>query len=167
MSYEEVRQKYRDIAEIRIIYYLAVVAVDEDVAGVDISVDNAGGVGVEILEAFENLIRPFLNCFQRNVRVALTVFSQISRRADFGDEIEGVALDIRPHVIKGDDIFVAKRSEELHLGVETFDGSLVVHEGLQADLVPCNFDSFFVIESPIHFLHGTHAKKIRVTAVSP
>jgi len=84
--------------------YLAVVAIDEDVAAVEVAVDDAGAVGVEVVETLQDLARPLLERLDGDVAVAVAVLAEAPGGADLGDEIEHAGIAVQPHLVEADDV---------------------------------------------------------------
>lgn len=134
--------------------YLADVAIDKDIATVEVSVDDARLVSVEIIQAFENLFRPLLQSPHRDVSVLLPVLSEVPGGTDLGDEVQGVVSLVSPHLIEGDDVTVLKVLEQPDLRVKPLCHGWIVGKTSQFNLVPSHLDAFFLVKGSVDFLDG-------------
>ena len=66
--------------------------------------DDTGLVIVQIVQSFQDLLRPLLQRLDRNLPVFLPVLSQITGGTDLGDEIQSIVLIVAPKMIKRDRI---------------------------------------------------------------
>lgn len=133
------------------------VAVDEDVTAVQVSVDDAGVVGVQIMEASENLHTPFLECLRGHVAVLVSVVPEAARGACLGDEVDSVGVGIFPEVVEGYDVVVLESLEQLDLGSQPGDDGGIAAEVPEPDLVPRHVPPFMLVEPSVNFLHCSAA----------
>lgn len=142
----------------RVCTNLAGVAVDEDVAAIEVAVDDAGVVGVEVVEAEEDLPGPLLQRLDGDVPVAGAVLAEAAGVADLGDEAEDAGVAVEPDLVEPDDVVVAEGAEEAHLGVEpVHHAGVAVRQGAEADAVPGHLDAFLLVEGAVDLLHGPEA----------
>ena len=147
---------------------LAGVAVDEDVAAVEVAVDDAGVVGVEVVESEEDLARPLLERLDGDVAVAVAVLAEAAGGADLGDEVEHAGVAVEPDLVEADDVLVVEGAEEAHLGVEALHhGRVAVGERAQPHAVPRHLDPFLLVEPAVHLLHGAEAEHVGVPPEPP
>ena len=123
-------------------------------------------MSVQILQPHQNLLGPLLHCLKRHMPVLIPILPQIPRSADLRNEIQGLGLLIRPHIVQLNDVLVLHRPEQSDLGVEPPDHRAVIAETPQPDLVPGHFNPFHLIESPVNLLHRTGTEHVGVSAVS-
>jgi hypothetical protein len=127
-------------------------------------VDDAGVVGVQVVEPLEDLPRPLLERLDGDVAVALPVLAQAPRRADLGDEVEHAGVAVEPHLVEPDDVAVVERAEEAHLGVEPVHHARVaVRQRAQPDAVPRHLDAFLLVEAAVHLLDGAQPQDVGVS----
>lgn len=147
---------------------LAVVAIDEDVAAVEVAVDDAGVVGVEVVEPLEDLARPLLERLDGDVAVSVAVLAEAPGGADLGDEVEDAGVAVQPHLVEADDVVVAERAEEAHLGVEALHhAGVAVGQRPQPDAVPRHLDPLLLVEPAVHLLDGPEPQHVRVPPEPP
>lgn len=148
--------------------YLAVVAIDEDVAAVEVAVDDAGVVGVEVVEPLDDLARPLLERLDGDVAVSVAVLAEAPGGADLGDEVEDAGVAVQPHLVEADDVVVAERAEEAHLGVEALHhAGVAVGQRPQPDAVPRHLDPLLLVEPAVHLLDGPEPQHVRVPPEPP
>ncbi|GLT57561.1 hypothetical protein SLA2020_305270 [Shorea laevis] len=87
-------------------FYLTDVPIDEHVPAIKIPVDDTGLVGMQIIQPFQDLLRPLLQRFHGYLPVFLPVCPQIARGTNLSDEIQGSMLIVVPDVIKRDDVLI-------------------------------------------------------------
>ena len=134
--------------------YLADVSIDENVAAVEISMDDARIMSMEINQPFEYLLGPLLQSSHRHMSVLLPILSQVSRGTNLGDEVQSVAPLVSPDLIQGDDVSVLEALKQPDLRVEPLEHGCVVGETSQLDLVPSNFNAFFLVKGSVDFFDG-------------
>lgn len=86
--------------------YLTDVAIDEHVTTIQIPVNNTRLMGVQIIQALENLLGPLLQSLHGNMLVLLPVIPQITRGANFSNEIQSVFPLVPPHMVQSNDVLV-------------------------------------------------------------
>lgn len=147
-------------------YYLADVSIDENVAAVEVSVDDTRLVRVEINQAFEYLLWPLLQSSHWDVSVLLPVLSEVPGGTDLGDEVQDAVFLVSPHFIQLDDVIVVQALEQPDLGEKPLDHGRVVDETSQLDLVPRDFYAFFLVKRSVDFFDGARAQELVVPTVS-
>ena len=134
--------------------YLTDVSINENVAAVEISMDDARIMSMEINQPFEYLLGPLLQSSHRHMSVLLPILSQVSRGTNLGDEVQSVAPLVSPDLIQGDDVSVLEALKQPDLRVEPLEHGCVVGETSQLDLVPSNFNAFFLVKGSVDFFDG-------------
>ena len=134
--------------------YLTDVSINENVAAVKISMDNARIMRVEINQSLKYLLRPLLQSSHWHVSMLLPILSQVSRGTNLGDEVQRVAPLVSPHLVQGDDAAVLEALEQPHFRVEPLGHGGVVGEAAELDLVPRDFDAFLLVEGSVDFFDG-------------
>ena len=126
--------------------------------------DDAGVVGVEVVETLQDLARPLLERLDGDVAVAVAVLAEAPGGADLGDEVEHAGVAVQPHLVEADDVVVAERAEEAHLGVEAVHhAGVAVRQRAQPDAVPRHLDPFLLVEPAVHLLDGPEPQHVRVS----
>ncbi len=105
--------------------------------------NDTGLMGVQIIQALQNLARPFLDGLHRDVLVLLPVLPQIPRSADLGDEVERVMFLVLPHMEQSDDVLVLQASQQPDLRTEAVDHRPIVAEIPELHLVPTSTPLLF------------------------
>lgn len=142
---------------------LSVVAVDKDVVALEVAVDDGRVVGVEIDESLENLAAPRFEDLglERALEGLFEVLLQCAGRHELGhkdDTFASVGGFSGPGGVEVDDVLVANGLQDFDLG-EDFLG-LFLGEMVDAELVPCDLDTFFLIKSPVDMLVSTLAENL-------
>lgn len=146
--------------------HLAGIPIDKHIAAIEISVDDAGIMQVQIIQPIQNLFRPLLKGLHGNMPMLLPILPQIATSTNLGDEIQSVTLLIPPHTVKGNDAFVFQASQQPHFRVKPIHHCRVITKVPQLHLVPCHLYSFFLIKCTVHFLHSTTPKQLTVSTIA-
>ncbi|WVY90552.1 hypothetical protein V8G54_036066 [Vigna mungo] len=121
---------------------------------------------VQIIQPFQDLLRPLLEGLHGNMPVPLPILPQITTGTNLSDEIQSVTLVIPPDIVKCDDVFVGQASEQPHFRVKPIHHGRIITEIPQLHLVPSHLYSFFLIKCTVHFFHSTTTKQLTVSTIA-
>ncbi|KAF3502908.1 hypothetical protein F2Q69_00043744 [Brassica cretica] len=109
---------------------------------------------VEVIQSLENLPGPLLQSSHGHVPMLLPVLSEVPGGTNLGDEVQGVAPLVSPDLVQGDDAAVLEALKQPDLRVKPLEHGSVVGETSELDLVPRDFNAFFLVKGSVDFFDG-------------
>lgn len=142
---------------------LSVVAVDKDVVALEVAVDDGRVVGMEVDESLQNLAAPRLEDLglERALEGLFEVLLQCAGGHEFGhkdDALAAVGGFGGPGGVKVDDVIVTDGLEDFDLGEDLL--GLFLGEMVEAELVPCDLDTFFLIKRSVDIFISALAENL-------